>query len=193
VPIFTLLVGFTSATIIDIPADQPRFLDGSNVGAVQYVCDSLVRVFLDIPPNLYSDSVITIELERVTGDVVALASLRIHQFEYEENGQPGGGAQSSGLLRLPLPRVDLKVQPSIFRDGTKLHLALPQECDVELQIYDITGRKVRTLLDGTMASGGHVLDYQGHSDNDKRLPNGVYFAQLRALDIVITRKLLMIR
>jgi hypothetical protein len=193
VPIFTLLVGFTSATIIDIPADQPRFLDGSNVGAVQYVCDSLVRVSLDIPPNLYADSVITIELERVTGDMVTLANLKIYQFEQEEEGQPRGGLSSSGLEQVKIPSIEFSIQPSVFRNGADLHFSLPGEAHVEIVIFNITGRRVNSLLDKKMEGGRHTIRWTGELDNDRKAPNGVYFIQLKALSKGISRKVLILR
>ncbi len=145
------------------------------------------------PLGLSTNELMTVDLKRTTGDLVTVASLRIYQFEQEEEGRPPGGARSSGLMTRGLPRVDLRVQPSIFRGRTKLHLTLPQECQVELQVYDITGRRVRALVNGRMTSGAHILDYQGRADNGRQLPNGVYFVQLRALGRVITRKLLLVR
>lgn len=61
-------------------------------------------------------------------------------------------------------------QPNPFRGGTTIHFALRQEGVVRLDVYDVTGRKVSTLVDRSLPAGAHTAEFDGSG-----LPNGVYF------------------
>ena len=51
---------------------------------------------------------------------------------------------------------------------------------VEVDAYDIAGRRVRTLLRADLGDGRHRVDWDGTSDAGERLPSGVYKVRLRA-------------
>ncbi len=49
-----------------------------------------------------------------------------------------------------------------------------------IDIYDVSGRRVRSLLDGSAPAGNHLLTWDGKSDAGETLPGGVYLARLQA-------------
>ena len=61
-------------------------------------------------------------------------------------------------------------------------------------IFDVSGRRVRTLIPGVMTDAGiHKADWDGKNDNGKQLASGVYFARFVAEGQVSARKLILLR
>jgi len=51
---------------------------------------------------------------------------------------------------------------------------------VKLRIYDVNGRLVRKLVDGTLAAGPHVAVWNGTDDAGRGVASGHYYARLDA-------------
>jgi hypothetical protein len=49
---------------------------------------------------------------------------------------------------------------------------------VRLEIFDVTGRRVRTVLDGPMTRGGHVVAWDTRNSAGRHVAAGVYWARL---------------
>jgi hypothetical protein len=75
-----------------------------------------------------------------------------------------------------------------FRRGTMVSYALPARTQVDLAVYDLSGRKVACLAQGEKQPGR----YEARFDASK-LPAGVYFCRLRAGDTDRTVKLILQR
>lgn len=60
-----------------------------------------------------------------------------------------------------------------------VRVALPELAQIELIMYDVRGRAVRTLARGLFAPGEHPVTWDGHDDRGSLLANGVYYARLR--------------
>jgi hypothetical protein len=94
--------------------------------------------------------------------------------------------ESSGTVFVPpvdppaAPRV-LALAPGMpnpFRDETLVRFSLPTEGDATLDVYDLSGRRVRTLARGTAAAGDHAIAWDGRDDDGGPLGAGLYFARL---------------
>jgi glucose/arabinose dehydrogenase len=72
----------------------------------------------------------------------------------------------------------LRAAPNPFRAGTHLSFALPAEADVRLEIFDVSGRRLRTLAAGRMAAGAHRSIWDGRNDAGATVAPGVYLARL---------------
>jgi len=79
---------------------------------------------------------------------------------------------------LPKPMV-LTSAPNPFNPMTNLRFSLPRDSHVELVIYDLAGRQVRSLVLGQMAAGPHEVLWRGLNDNDGAVASGTYLARLR--------------
>jgi len=82
----------------------------------------------------------------------------------------------------------LSAYPNPFNPRTLLRFEVPQAGFVSLELYDITGRKVISLLQDRVAEGVHTVALDGSV-----LSSGLYFARLNAANGKIVRKLLLIR
>jgi hypothetical protein len=70
--------------------------------------------------------------------------------------------------------------PNPFTSRTQVRFALPHESVVELDVLDVSGRRVRVLARGEqLGSGTHNIEWDGATDRGDRAPGGMYFVRLR--------------
>ncbi len=82
----------------------------------------------------------------------------------------------------------LSAYPNPFNAQTTIQFDLPSAGDVSLELYDVLGRKVETILDQNMTAGAHVIRYDA-----AHLSSGVYFARLTAGELTSAHKLLLLK
>jgi hypothetical protein len=78
--------------------------------------------------------------------------------------------------------------PNPFNSSTTIRYNLPTESPVTIDIYDILGRKVQTLLDVKEQAGSHQVNW-----NAADMPSGAYFARLRAGEQSQTMKMILMK
>ncbi len=84
--------------------------------------------------------------------------------------------------------------PNPFNPATTIEYSLERETKVTLVIYDVSGRKVRTLLSAkTVEAGIHRVDWDGKNDKGKQLSSGIYFCKFLAAGQVEAKKLILLR
>jgi PKD repeat protein len=74
--------------------------------------------------------------------------------------------------------------PNPFGASTTFNVNLANNADVEISVYDITGKKVETVKDGEMAAGQHNIVW-----TPENLAEGVYFVQMVIDGEIQTRKI----
>ena len=78
--------------------------------------------------------------------------------------------------------------PNPFNPQTTLAFDLPRAADVQLIVYDVTGREVRRLVETRLDAGRHTVGFDGVA-----LSSGIYFARLSCDDFVAQQKLLLVK
>ncbi len=100
---------------------------------------------------------------------------------------------STPVLPPPAPPVFslrlLPPAPNPFRGAISVAFDLGAEAPVRAEVFDLTGRRVRTLVDRTLAAGHHLAGWDGTDDGGRTLPQGIYFYRLRAGGKTEVRKL----
>ncbi len=81
--------------------------------------------------------------------------------------------------------------PNPFNPTTTIRYALPHASHVILQIYDVTGRQVRILLDAEQTAGEHSVVWDGEDDFGQSLANGIYLCRIMAGKEVQHRKMIL--
>jgi hypothetical protein len=105
-------------------------------------------------------------------EVYQAAKIPVSEMVGVSDGPPGG-------LVAPASSVLLSSFPNPFQDGTTLRYCLPTSAGrVTLQIYDLAGRRVRTVLSGSAGEGSHAAHWDGRNEAGQRVPGGVYIARL---------------
>lgn len=90
--------------------------------------------------------------------------------------------------------------PNPFNPSTTIRYQLPVNSTATLQVYDVLGKEVRTLVRGFLPAGHHVTVWDGRDDSGGIVASGVYFYRLVArtsggphTGYVRTRKMLLLR
>jgi len=73
------------------------------------------------------------------------------------------------------------------------NINLPEESDIDLNIYNVKGQKVAHVSRGHFSKGQHKVNWNALNHQNKQLANGVYFYQLRTKKETITRKILILK
>jgi hypothetical protein len=130
------------------------------------------------------------------------AILRIETGDPDENrvhvrltGLGTAPPEPTGAGALPANALSLEVRGNPSRAGrpVSLRLALPSEGPVRLEIFDVGGRRVATLADGTFARGHHGFTWRGTDAGGRAVGSGVYFARLSAGGGTVVRKITRVR
>ena len=132
-----------------------------------------------------------------SGDSVRLPSLGVHEHwnnavdkKYSRNLGTGNGIELVQLQPTPLTSVSegagtpsafvlLQNYPNPFNPSTTIGFSVLQSGSVLLDIFDLTGRHVRTLLSGQVAAGHHAVQWDGRDERGSSVGSGVYFYRLR--------------
>lgn len=83
--------------------------------------------------------------------------------------------------------------PNPFNPTTTISFSLKQKDQVSLEIYNLLGQKVRTLVSGELDSGTHNVTWNGRDGNNRPVSSGVYFYKMKAGRYTSTKKMIMMK
>ncbi len=89
---------------------------------------------------------------------------------------------------IPVDYLSSECYPNPFNASTTIQYTLPVQSNVILDIYDLLGRQLKTLIDEHKQAGVHTITFDA-SD----LSSGVYFYKLQAGDAVETRRMVLLK
>jgi hypothetical protein len=84
-------------------------------------------------------------------------------------------------------------RPNPFRTSTGFTFDLPEAAGVRLEIFDVQGRKIRTLVDGRHGPGRHTATWDGVDEAGRRAAPGIYFIHFNAGTFADTDKSILVR
>jgi len=92
-----------------------------------------------------------------------------------------------------LPFLDYRLtsSPNPFSGSTAISFNLPEQMPVTLNIFDISGRLVETLVDGTLSAGTNTVTWAGSLTN--QVPGGIYICHLSAGSRSFTSRIVRLR
>ena len=102
----------------------------------------------------------------------------------------------SGIPGLPLRPMEFILNqnyPNPFNGGTSISFDAAHPDNVELYVYDILGRRVRTVYRGPSVLGRNVFHWDGLDERGATASSGVYFYQLRTSTMTLTNKMILLR
>jgi hypothetical protein len=83
--------------------------------------------------------------------------------------------------------------PNPFNPLTRIEYTLDEAGHALLGVYDISGRLVRTLVDGHKSAGKHREEWDGRDNQGKSVASGVYFCRLTSSNRMLTRKMILLK
>ena len=82
--------------------------------------------------------------------------------------------------------------PNPLRSQTHLRFELPTAGEVAVDVFDVAGRHVRTLLAGSLPAGAHDLIWDGRDDAGRRVTSGVYLSHVKTSGASGTRRVVVL-
>ena len=68
----------------------------------------------------------------------------------------------------------------------------PKTSKIILKVYDITGKEIRTLVDGTSSPGLKSVVWDGRNDRNQPVSSGIYIYRLQAGNQVQSKKMILL-
>lgn len=127
----------------------------------------------------------------------ASGAARVRVRSRDATGAEGvrvSGAFAIGSTAPPAPAALAFARPAPDPSGgvTRLAATLPVAMHVRLTLQDVTGRRVRTLVDAPQAAGSVAWDWDGRDDDGRRVPAGIYVARLEAGGTRVQRRVVRV-
>ena len=112
-----------------------------------------------------------------------------------------GNKETHGPIKVKSNRIlpDFEFYPAYpnpFNQDTRIKFSLNSINDqqrVNLSIYNITGKKIKTILDEILQPGEYEFNWNGRSKDNQIIAGGIYFALLRTKDYKVVQKLILLK
>ncbi|MCS3784238.1 endonuclease [Salinibacter ruber] len=95
--------------------------------------------------------------------------------------------------RLPESLTVQAPAPNPFRNQITLKYALPEAQDVTVAVFDLLGRRVRTLVEGRQEAGPHRVSWDGMNASQRQLASGAYFLRVSTDEKQHVEKVVLVR
>ncbi len=119
------------------------------------------------------------------GEAVSLAS----------NKDSGGFLLQTGIEEGQMPASFFLSQnyPNPFNPTTSISFGLPTASEVRLEVFNLLGQRVRTLVNGDMEAGYKTVVWDGKDESGKAVSSGIYLYKLSATGFEKSQKMLLLK
>ena len=188
-----------------------HFIDAADFGLSGVVTDSINGMPMAAVVTV-TGNVKTVSTDPAHGDYYKLVDTGTHELTFSADGYHSktvsGVSTTWGTpaivdvqlapVATPVPGAERLITavaawPNPFNPSTKLSITVPAAGPVGLDVYDLQGRKVRSLLATELAAGVHPVIWDGRNDGGAVVPSGVYFARAQTVRGQATAKLLLVK
>jgi hypothetical protein len=145
--------------------------------------ETLSREFrFPVPPAVPAGDY-TISVTATAGSAVVSAAEIITVIK----GTYGGSSESPSLLAV-------SNHPNPFNPSTTISFVLPKSGQVSVEIYNLLGQNIRTLVaNETLAAGQHSIEWDGTDGNGTPAASGMYFYRMSTGNEVVSRKMVLVK
>lgn len=175
---------------------REKFLSENGVGrTVRFSSSGLETLYFLIRPEDYrNDKKFDLVIDKLLGSYSALEELAVTEVEIDTQ-RYGGGIQSwydEDLIVGKLTKL-YHIAPNPFRRTGLIRYQLAKKSKVNLKIYDVMGRAVRTLENDMKDSGIYEIRWDGKDNRNRTLPHGIYFIRLKTEDYTEVKKAVLMK
>jgi hypothetical protein len=110
-------------------------------------------------------------------------------LQFDKSGTTVGVAPATHVAAFTMSAPS----PNPARSSTRIAFTLGHDARVRAEVFDVSGRRVNTLIDGIEAAGEHTLEWSGHDANGGSVRAGLYLCRLSAGDQSLTQKIMWVR
>ena len=162
--------------------------------------DSWISVAIRIPAN---HPIKTYSIGGLQNDVAHNVRVRVHNLNPDPElsvsawttatATPTEDAAAKQVASVAASFELASAYPNPFNPSTTISYALPQAADVRLDIYNVMGQRVRTLVAAHQPAGYYAVEWKATDDSGHTLSSGVYFYHLQAGAFRATKRMLLMR
>ena len=104
------------------------------------------------------------------------------------------GVTTSGIVDVPFMRFDLEQNyPNPFNPSKTIEYEMNTSDNVQLQIFDIKGELVKTLVNEFQTPANYKVVWNGTNSRGEKLTSGVYFYSIKTKDNIGTKKMILLK
>ncbi|MEN8006118.1 MAG: FlgD immunoglobulin-like domain containing protein [Candidatus Krumholzibacteriota bacterium] len=97
----------------------------------------------------------------------------------------------------PVPEIQdgfhLSLHPNPFNPAVEISWFLPRDGELEILVYDVSGRLVRSLVGETAIAGPGSIMWRGDDEQGRSVPAGVYFCKVKSAGEILVQKMTLLK
>ncbi|MEA3444712.1 MAG: 6-bladed beta-propeller [Bacteroidota bacterium] len=83
--------------------------------------------------------------------------------------------------------------PNPFNPTTNIAFSIPEQTHVKLEIFNIIGQRISSLVDVELTAGNHEIKWDGTNENGRAVATGLYFYRLSTENFIQSKKMVMVK
>lgn len=148
----------------------------------------ILTIFLIVSFGFPKHYIMKVNLSNGTTDTIRVADISKIYFELtpikvDERKIPN----ITGSFKL-LPNY-----PNPFNPTTIIQYDIPKAGKVEISIYDISGRQIRTMVNQSQAPGLQKTEWDGKNDAGQKAASGLYIYTVKFEKIILSKKMILLK
>ncbi len=187
--------GYSDAGDVDGDSIPEIVLEArQNVFIIKAAGNDSFYIWDTLPGNGSGSSIAVYDIdENGLAEIIISGNDETRIYEYD----PGGIEEARS--RKPEARYGLQVSPNPFKDKLNIRYQIPkgvnsrQKSVVSMNIYDVTGRLVKTLVNEPQEPGYYKVLWDGKDNLDNAVPSGIYFYRIEAGNFTAMKKIVKTR
>ena len=129
----------------------------------------------------------------IAGGAFTIAGNKVSAYLAQwTKGDPNDVDQSE-QVNLPEAFNVIQNYPNPFNPLTTIEYNVPSRTQVTIEVFNVLGQKVRTLVNETKSAGSYRTEWDGIDDAGKPVSTGVYLYRFSAGDVVQTKKMMLLK
>ena len=193
----------TDVTVTDTIASQMTYISDSTNQGSSFAVNNIVT--WDIA-SLSDGASATLTIV-TTADTIGTTNNKAFGFanEYDATVQnnysnyivetinPSTDINDGSLSDLPTNFYLAQNYPNPFNPETLIEFALSEKGFVSIEIYNIVGQKIKTLINSIKTAGIHSISWNGKDEFDHQVSSGIYLYRIEAKNFTESRKMLLLK
>ncbi|MCB9286487.1 MAG: T9SS type A sorting domain-containing protein [Lewinellaceae bacterium] len=165
--------------------NQVQALSGGNNKPIpQAIADDWVAIAQNLIDNISNNSAVCVQALISGSNPTNTTASADYTSMPDLTTEPNAGQKDILML---------EASPNPFANDVSLQIDLPEAGKVNLSIFNLQGQRVITLIDRTLDTGQHRMEWDGYSQAGKALPAGVYLVQLQTENDLINLQLVLMK
>lgn len=181
---------------IEEPAGSNNFIWKYDSAFLEDVNGSLVDTIFGLDPNkVYSANMFTIDRfgQESPWGLPIYQNITVGEMPWNESNPPPAPSGSAGK-RVQFPtEFSVANYPNPFNPITVINYAVPKKSTVAIEIFNILGQKIKTLVEGERTAGYHSVLWDGKNESGKEVGSGIYLYRLKAGQFTQSKKMLLLK